>query len=149
MRKVAFPLAMLLLAVPVSAQKGGDEQGVREVVRKYVEAREKGDAKGVEALFAPDADQLVSNGEWRKGREAVVKGSLASSQSNSGHRTIDIDAVRFIAPDVAIADGSYEISGPTVRKMRTTFVMTHAKEGWRIRAIRNMLPSPQAAPARP
>ena len=29
--------------------------------------------------FTTDADQLVSNGGWRKGREAIVTGTLESS----------------------------------------------------------------------
>jgi len=56
-----------------------DEAAIREVVRKYVDARESIDAKAIEALFTPDADQLVSNGEWRKGLKEVVKGTVASS----------------------------------------------------------------------
>jgi len=45
------------------------------VVAKYVDARERIDPKAVEPLFTSDADQLVSSGEWRRGREAVVRGT--------------------------------------------------------------------------
>jgi uncharacterized protein (TIGR02246 family) len=132
---------------PAAKSAAADEAAVREVVKKYVDAREKRDAKAVEALFTADADQLVSSGEWRKGREDVVKGTLASSQSTGGTRTIEIETVRFPAPGVALADGRYEISGlsdNTTRKMRSTFLMTRGADGWRIAAIRNMLPAPPA-----
>jgi uncharacterized protein (TIGR02246 family) len=122
-----------------------DDAAVREVVRKYVEAREQRDAKGVEALFTADADQLVSSGEWRRGRQDLVTGTLASSQRSGGTRTITIETVRVIAPGVAIADGRYEIAGladGSKRQMWTTFVMTRTADGWRIAAIRNMLPAP-------
>ena len=77
---------------------------------KYVDARRQSDARAIEALFTADADQLVSSGEWRKGREAVVSGTLASSQSTGGTRTITVESIRFVSPDVAVADGRYEIS---------------------------------------
>jgi uncharacterized protein (TIGR02246 family) len=121
------------------------EAAVRDVVKRYVDAREKSDAAAIAALFTSDADQLVSSGEWRKGRDAVVKGTLASSQQTGGTRTIAVETVRFPAKDVAIADGRYEITGGTGgdRRMWSTFVMTRTKDGWRIAAIRNMLPAPQ------
>lgn len=142
-----FRLALsgLLLASALLAQS--DEAAVREVVRKYVDARDHGDAQAIEGLFTSDADQLVSTGEWRKGLDQVVKGTMASSQSSQGKRTIAIEQVRFLAPGIAIADGRYEIAGAAgtdSRKMWTTLILKRGSGGWRIAAIRNMLP---AAPA--
>jgi uncharacterized protein (TIGR02246 family) len=130
------------------ASTAPDEAAIRDVVRKYVQARERADEAAVRALFTADADQLTSSGEWRKGRDNVVRGSLASSQANSGTRTIAIDAVRFPAAGVAIADGAYTIAGGAQaqsRNMRTSFVLVRDGGEWRITAIRNMLP---AAPIR-
>ncbi len=121
-----------------------EETAVRDVVRKYVDARDTIDPQAIEALFTRDADQLVSNGEWRKGLAAVVKGTMASSRNSSGKRTITVESVRFVSPGVAIADGRYEIAGATAadtRKMWTTLVLAQGSEGWRISAIRNMLPA--------
>ena len=126
-----------------SAQPSSDEAAVREVVKRYVDARERADAAAIEALFTADADQLVSTGEWRRGRDAVVRGTLASSKQTGGTRTIEIQSVRFPSPDTAIADGRYAITGGAQgdRHMWTSFVMTRGKDGWRITAIRNMLPT--------
>lgn len=137
-------IGCLVPAALVFAQS--EEAAVREVVQKYVAARESMDARAIEALFSSDADQLVSTGEWRKGRSEVVRGTLASSQSSAGKRTITVTSVRFLAPGVAIADGRYEIaSGGGTRAMWTTLILTHGADGWRIAAIRNMLP---AAPSK-
>jgi uncharacterized protein (TIGR02246 family) len=144
MRRIAI---VLLAAIPLFSQKPADETAVRDLVARYVDAREHSDAKAIEALFTPEADQLVSSGEWRKGRDAVVRGTLASSESTGGRRTIAIESVRFLSPDAAIADGRYEISGLAggqARRMWTTIVCQRTPGGWRIAAIRNMLP---AAPA--
>jgi uncharacterized protein (TIGR02246 family) len=132
-----------------SGAPGNDEAPIREIVNKYVDARERIDPQGVEALFTSDADQLVSSGEWRKGRDAVVRGTMASSRNTGGKRTITVEQVRFVTPDVAIADGRYELtglSGGATRSMWATLVLKKTDKGWRITAIRNMLP---AAPATP
>src|SRR5687768_15694810 len=131
----------LMGVLPLAAQ---DESAVREIVQKYLDARDRRDAKAVEALFTADADQLVSSGEWRKGRDAVVRGTLASSDASGGKRTITVESVRFVTRDTAIVDGRYEIAatnGAATRKMWSTFMMTRTPAGWRIAAIRNMLPA--------
>ena len=138
-------LACTLLSAAAFSQAPADEAAIRDVVKKYVDARERIDPKATASLFTADADQLVSSGEWRKGIEAVVKGTTASSQNNNGRRTITIETVRFLARDVAIVDGRYELAGAgadnAARKMWTTLVMTRDAEGWKIAAIRNMLPA--------
>jgi uncharacterized protein (TIGR02246 family) len=146
MRTIIAILSIVAVAHPAAGQAkpgaSNEEQAVREVVRNYVEARERRDAAGVRALFTEDADQLTSSGEWRRGREEVVRGSLASSAANTGARTIAIDAVRFPAAGIALADGAYTIgSGQTVRNMRTSFVLVRREGAWLISAIRNMLPA--------
>ena len=128
---------------------GEDRDGaaIRRLVQKYVDAREQKNAQAVEALFTSDADQLVSSGEWRKGRDQVVRGAMASSERTGGKRTIALESIRYIDSGVAIADGRYVLTGlagGTTRRMWSTFVLKRTSDGWRIAAIRNMLP---AAPA--
>lgn len=144
----ALAASGLLLAIGAWTQTPNkDETAIRGVVSQYVAAREAIDPKAVEALFTSDADQLVSSGEWRKGRDAVVRGSIASSRNSGGKRTITVESVRMITADVAIADGRYELTGMAegaTRSMWATLVLKRTEQGWRITAIRNMLP---AAPA--
>jgi uncharacterized protein (TIGR02246 family) len=128
---------LVFLAASLFAQSA-DEAQVREVVRKYVDARDHPDAKTLESLFTPDADQLVSSGVWRKGRADVVRGTIASSQNETGKRTITVESVRFLTPSAALVDGRYEIGD---RKMWTALLITRDQSGWRIAAIRNMLPA--------
>lgn len=148
MLRLAMLAAGLLLSIagtlpPSGAQPASNESAVRDIVKRYLDARERGDAAAVAALFTADADQLVSSGEWRKGRDSVVQGTLASSKQTSGTRTIAIESVRFPSANVAIADGRYAISGGTGadRRMWSSFVMIKDGNEWRITAIRNMLPA--------
>ncbi len=126
-----------------------DETAVRAVVEQYMDARERRDARALEALFTGDADQHTTAGEWRRGRASVVPGSIESSQRNAGTRRITVESVRFVTPDVAIADGPYEIdpgNSAEIRRMWTTIVLARVADGWRISAIRNMIPRAAAAP---
>ena len=146
-------LALMVGMTPASAgtaeANASDEAAIKDVVARYVDARDRKDAKATEALFTADADQLVSSGEWRKGREAVVRGTMASSESSGGKRTITVETVRFVTPGAALADGRYEIAGlngAPPRRMWSTFLIVRTPESWRIAAIRNMLPAPAAPP---
>jgi uncharacterized protein (TIGR02246 family) len=145
-------LATILPLLAQTAATHTDETAIRRIVSQYVAAREDSDAASIARLFTEDADQLVSTGEWRTGRDAVVRGTLASSQANSGKRSITVETVRFLSADIALADGRYEIAGAggtQTRRMWTTLLMKRTPGGWRIAAIRNMLPAPPAAgPAR-
>jgi uncharacterized protein (TIGR02246 family) len=122
-----------------------DEVNIRQLVQRYMDARNSKNPEATRSLFTPDADQLVSTGEWRRGIDALIKGAMASSQKETGQSTISVQSIRFLSPDLAIADGPYETTsmGSTEsRKMWTTFVLKKTADGWRIAAIRNMLPAP-------
>jgi len=149
MRTLFAFISLAIAVAPLTAQDragNGDEAAIRELVRRYVDARERIDPQAVAALFTPDADQLVSSGEWRKGRDEVVRGTMASSRSTREHRSITVESGRVLTRDLAIADGRYdrtELAGGATRRMGTTFVVKRTAEGSRVAASRNML---RAAP---
>jgi uncharacterized protein (TIGR02246 family) len=143
---LVFCLCAGTLAPPLLARQpknAADEAAVRKVVESYMTAREAQDPSAVAALFTADADQFTTAGEWRRGREQIRSGTAESSRRNPGVRRISIEAVRFVTNDVAIADGRYEIStgNAAARRMWTTLVLVRTNDGWRISAIRNMVPT--------
>ena len=137
-------LVFVVLADASTAQPqsaiGRDEAAVRDVVRRYTEARELSDPKAIEALFTADADQYTTGGEWRRGVPQLVKGMIETSARNPGARVIAIAAVRFITPDVAIVDGDYT-TGADARRIWTTITVKRDSGRWRITAIRNIAPT--------
>ena len=130
----------------VSAQTSSeqDEQKVRSVVAEYMAARNENSPEAVRKLFTPDADQLVSTGEWRKGLTDLVRGTSLSSRKEAGKSSITVEAVRLVDKDVSIVDGRYRTVGVNgaIREMWTTLVLKRVGTDWRITAIRNMLPAP-------
>jgi uncharacterized protein (TIGR02246 family) len=149
MKRRNFIAATPLLATPfalAAAQQpsGDDDLAIRAVVQKYVDAREAKDPKAIESLFTADADQLVSDGTWRKGRDELVKGMLESSRRKPARRTIAVESVRRLGSDVAMVDGRYRQAGQQGgqdREMWTAITLRRGTDGWRIAAIRNMLPA--------
>ena len=144
MRTLLF-LAALLVAAPAFAAPAADEAAVRELVRKYTDAREARSPEAIGALFTDDADQHTTAGEWRRGRAEILRGTAQSSSRNPGTRRITVRTVRFVTPDTAIVDGPYELveQGKVVRSMWATLVLARGPGGWRIAAIRNAIPARQ------
>ena len=143
-RHLAASLFLVAAAFAQSSQNPSDEIAIRQLVQNYMQARNTKNAAATRSLFTKDADQLVSTGEWRKGIDRLVQGAMTSSQKETGTSSIALESIRFIEPDIAIADGRYETSSAasnTPRKMWTTLILKRADTGWKIAAIRNMLPA--------
>ena len=69
---------------------------------------------------------------------------LESSRRNPARRTITVESVRLLSADVAMADGRYiqkGKDGTPDREMWTSITLKKGADGWRIAAIRNMLPA--------
>ena len=145
-------LCLLILTV-MSATLFGQQKPPTEkqknditaLIDKYSLARENKDTVLLKAILMPDVDQLVSTGEWRDGIQSSVKGMLRSSASAPGTRTLTVDKIRLVSSSSAIVDCRYDIKNDdgSLRKMWSTFVVVAEKGGWKISAIRNMLPSGQ------
>jgi uncharacterized protein (TIGR02246 family) len=150
MRTVVTLLLTLVMAVPAAAQapadSGGDDAAIRSVVQQHDDARNRGDWKALGALFTEDAEQLTSAGEWRRGRAEIEKGiaQTMSTTYKGGKYVSKVATIRLLAPNVALADGSFEIanigSGGS-RRGHTTFVLVKSGSAWRIAASRSMVPT--------
>ena len=130
--------------LPYDASSVDEEIRVRQVLHTYVEGRQRRDLPAVEAVLHPDVDQLTSRREWRRGRDAATAGMKRSSAQNPGDRSLAIETVRFLRPDVALADARYIIkgtSGPD-RFLWSSFTLVKGPDNtWRITSIRNQKPA--------
>jgi uncharacterized protein (TIGR02246 family) len=140
----ALCLAPLGAVFAQGAEHAVDERAIKAVIQGFLDARDANDPARLAALLTTDVDQQQTSGATRRGRDAVVAGSLETQQSTGGKRTITVDSVRFVAPDVAIADGRYDSLGRadgTDLHMLTSMVLRRERSGWKIAAIRNMRPT--------
>ena len=130
-----------------ASNRTADEAAIKALIQAFLDTRDANDAAALSALLTPDVDQRLTSGNMRSGRDAVVAGSLATQRETGGKRTITVDSLRFISADVALADGRYDSIGRadgTDQRMLTSMVLRRDAGGWKIAAIRNMLPPPPA-----
>lgn len=143
---VVFTAAALAFAQ--ASSKGPDiskdETGVREIVKQVETGWNTRDGKAFAAVFTTDADYVVVNGMYIKGREAIEKGhqQIFDTIFKDSTNKATIKSVRFLRPDVAIVHVEWNL---TVRsegkeeKGRALNTMFMAKENgkWSIAAFHN------------
>jgi uncharacterized protein (TIGR02246 family) len=90
-----------------------DEKALREFHRDFVAAYNKGDSEAVAAYYAPDADFVDIKGDRHHGRAEIEKRTANFFAQNKGVKLRSpFGTVRFLTPDVAIADRSEELKSP-------------------------------------
>jgi uncharacterized protein (TIGR02246 family) len=89
-----------------------DEKAIREQNEAFVAAFNKGDIQAMAAIYAPDADFLSAEGKRVKGRAELEKYFAKGFAESKGLKLKHSDSsIRFLKPDVAIDDGTWEITG--------------------------------------
>jgi uncharacterized protein (TIGR02246 family) len=147
MRTILIAVFMIAFAGPAFAQAtgGGEEAAIRGVLQQHDDTRNKADWKALGALFTDDAEQFTSAGEWRRGRAEIEKGVAQGMTTTykGGKYTTKVGKVRMLAPTVALADASFEISNIAggARRGHTTFALVKSGGQWRIAAARSMVPA--------
>jgi uncharacterized protein (TIGR02246 family) len=139
-------VAALDASLAQDAARAADERAIKAVIQEFLDARAANDPARLRAILTADVDQQQTSGATRRGRDAVVSGSLDTQRSTGGKRTISVESLRFVAADVAIADGRYDSLGRadgSDRHMLTSMVLKREAGSWKIAAIRNALPTGQ------
>lgn len=127
-----------------------DEDAIRQIADEFVAAWSAGDAPAIGESFAVDGDSLSPDGELFSGRDQVVNryAELFEGMYKDTTLTLTTTSIRFLQPDVAVVDGSYEIDGmkdaegndlPTIKGI---YMNVSVKEGerWLIQCSRPMIP---------
>jgi uncharacterized protein (TIGR02246 family) len=90
-----------------------DEDMIRARTDEFEQAVSGGDAKAIGALFVEESDLVDQAGAMHHGRAAIeeryqklFEGPYKGAQAN-----LEITSIRFVRPDIAIVDGTYELNG--------------------------------------
>lgn len=108
---LAMSLAVSLsTSLAVGAESAGDDattKEIRERLGAYLDAFNSSDAQAVAAFWAPDAVSLnEETGERVVGRDAIAADFKQAFEDSPGLRlTGEVDHVRLVRPEVAIAEG--------------------------------------------
>jgi uncharacterized protein (TIGR02246 family) len=129
-----------------------DDAAIRKVIVEMTEGFNSHDGKAAARMYAPDARLVTVRGEMLIGQPAIEKGLsaiLTTRAKAASHRTIDV-AVRFIRPDVALANVTNELSGlvaPDGRELpshRELSLRVFVKDAgvWQVAAFHNTMVAP-------
>jgi uncharacterized protein (TIGR02246 family) len=121
-----------------------DERALRELHREFLAAYNQGDVKAVAASYTPDGDFVGIRGDAYHGR-AAIEARMANyfARTKGAKLKSPFGSLRFITPDVAIADRSEELT-PTVEgepgTLHATVVYVRRHGKWLQASVRLMVP---------
>ena len=140
-------LALLVLVLSPGSLYAQDGRAAEEAaIRENVKQMESGWNTKSGALFAKpfaeDADYVVINGMYIKGRKAIEAGhqQIFDTIYKDTTLTLNVKQIRFLRPDVAVAHVNAHRNGPGKElspDALLTLVLTKEKQGWTIAAFQN------------
>jgi uncharacterized protein (TIGR02246 family) len=116
-------VSTLLGGQPSRADQAEDEAAIRRSDAAYVEAYNKHDAKALAAFWSPEAVYVdPDTGEEAVGREEIEREFADTfAQLTDAKLEIDVSAIRFMSPNVAIESGTARIVRPNSEPDETAY----------------------------
>ena len=142
MRLTLFTLLLLTIPINTLHAQSADEAAIREHVKQMEAGWNTKSGATFAKPFAEDADYVVINGMYIKGRSVIETAHQQIFDTIYKETTISLTVkqIRFLRPDVAVVHVNGQRRGPTKdleQDALLTLVMTKEKEGWRIAAFQN------------
>jgi uncharacterized protein (TIGR02246 family) len=144
---VAIGLAGLAL-VSGQAPSADEEKTIRAAVDSYTTAFNTGDLDGLLSHYAADADYIDQSGKQYKGKADLAQMCKKAIAESKGYKLkTTIASLRFVRPDVAIADGKAEFTAPDGTTDTGLFTAVWNKTGgkWLLTSVRDLHDSTVAA----
>jgi len=129
-------------AVRAQHDHAGDEAAMRDAVKQMETGWNTKSGALFAKPFADDADYVVINGRYIKGRDVIEKAHQQIFDTIYKDTTISLTVkqIRFLRPDVAVVHVEGSRTGATTEQAQRammTIVMTKEKRGWTITAFQN------------
>ena len=142
---VFMTLLMLGFAVePMNSQdsRAADEAAMRESVKQMETGWNTKSGALFAKPFAEDADYVVINGMYIKGRATIETAHqrIFDTIYKDTNINLTVKQIRFLRPDVAVVHVTGHREGPTKELTQDailTLVMTKEQHGWSIAAFQN------------
>ena len=143
--RLALVTMLLLSITPVPQTPNSrttDEVAIRENVKQMETGWNTKSGAAFAKPFAEDADYVIINGMYIKGRTVIETGhqQIFDTIYKDTTITLTVKQIRFLRPDVAVVHVNGQRRGPTKdleQDALLTLVMTKEKDGWAIAAFQN------------
>ncbi|MGD9646321.1 MAG: SgcJ/EcaC family oxidoreductase [Pirellulales bacterium] len=128
-------------AKPPAAKAGEAEdlKAVRTAIEAYVAAFNAADAKTVAKCWGEHGSYITSDGIRLQGTSAIERHFADYFAENPKLAlVVTVDALRLVAPEVAIEEGTAYVSGESEPMSESTYVAVHVKRdgAWRLDTVR-------------
>jgi len=141
---IALCAAVNLFAQEKDSKTSADEAAIRANVRQMETGWNAHDGKVFAMPFAADADYVVVNGIYAKGRDEIEKGHIGifTTIYKDSRNAATIKSVRFLRKDVAVVHVEWNLefsAGGKAQKghAMNTMIMTKDNGKWSIAAFQN------------
>jgi len=131
-------LPTLAAADAAPSPRAADEAAIRAATKAYLAALDQGDTEKLAALWTPDGDIVDAMGNRMVGRDAVSVEKAPAGDSGRPQFEIHETSLRFLSDEVAIEDGTVEVTPDAGQPLTGRFSATWVKhEGtWKLAALR-------------
>ena len=151
-------MALSALTAPALLAAEADEAAIRKIHADFTAAWNRHDPAALAAIWSADGDLVNPEGRSAKGRAEVQKNFAAEQAAIYKSSTFanTVTGIRFLTPDIAIVDASFEIQNatppnapPMTQKGLYKAVMVKEGGTWRTASAMAMAPvaPPPGAPA--
>ena len=141
--RIVCTLVSVSVMLCAAGTKGSpeDESAIRKVLAESMAAFNEHRPNLIPEATTDDFDVVNPPGTYTRGKpdfQEAFRGAFRSAKMVG-----TVDRIRFIRPDVALVDGTFEISGSDITpapKGFRTFVLVKENGRWKITALRQMIP---------
>jgi uncharacterized protein (TIGR02246 family) len=117
----------------VRSDSNPDAQAIAQLLERFIKTYNTRDAKALSELFAPDAEIVDDEGTLTRGREAIVaRFAEIFRDGKSGTLDVTTESLRFLAPDLAIEEGTATLAAPSGEPPETNrYSVIYTRQGGR------------------
>ena len=127
--------------------KSTDEKALRDLFQQMQDGWNRGDGQAFAAPFTDDADFIVWNGRYLKGRQAIATGhqQIFETFYRGSRLEGSIKSIRFLSDDIALLHlhGRPQMPDQTLPEPEQYSIQTligiRQDDGWRFTAFQNTL----------
>jgi len=151
--KTLVLMTMLMLGfsmqpIPSPDSRAADEAAIRESVKQLETGWNTKSGAVFAKPFAEDADYVVINGMYIKGRAAIQTAHqrIFDTIYKDTNISLTVKQIRFLRPDIAVVHVNGHREGPTKELTGDailTLVMTREQQDWTIAAFQNTSVAPR------
>jgi len=123
-----------------SADRPADRAAIREALKSFVAAFEKGDAAAAAGLMTTGAELMAPDGTTEHGRDAIQKAYAEHFTKFPKHKvTVETDSLRFLSRDTAMEEGTMTVARGNDEPGAFRYVALLVREDgkWQIGVLRN------------